>query len=91
MHLRRCIIYLTGQELNATTIRLLFNSNKQNRANLKSKELEPIHITPKGIVVHPLYPFRIQHRVLTRWQAHILNCNLKIIFFFKKTKLNTII
>lgn len=65
------INYLAGQELNATAIGLLFDSNEKNRANLNSKELEPIHIAPERVIIHSLYPLRVQNRVLTRRQAHV--------------------
>ena len=42
---------LARQEPNTTPIRLLFHSNKQNRANLKSKEHNPINVTPKRVLI----------------------------------------
>lgn len=55
---------LARQELNAAAIWLLLHSNQQNRANFKSKELEPIDITSERVIINPLNPFSIQHRVL---------------------------
>lgn len=64
---------LTRQQFNAATIRLLLHSHQQNGTNFERKKLESIHITPERFVIHSLYPLRIQHRVLTRRQAHVLS------------------
>lgn len=57
--------YLAGQELDAAAIRLLFDPDKQNRADFKVKELERVNVAPERVIINSLNPLRIKHRVLT--------------------------
>jgi hypothetical protein len=70
--------YFAGEEANTTAAWFLVD--EEDRADLKRKEAEAIHVTPKGGVIDVL---GVQYQVLGGRQAHVLHCRRQADMYIK--------